>query len=99
MIYIICYDIKYECVNDPKAAKRLNSVSRILQNYGLRRQRSIFECILEKERLQALKQELQAVIDRKKDSIRIYPMCEKCLKLTIVQGIGEVIEIKEYEIA
>ena len=98
MIYIVCYDIRFEETHDSRAQKRLREVSRVLQDFGLRRQRSVFECILDAERLELLKKRIVRVIDRKSDSIRIYPLCEKCLKKTIVQGIGEVISIREYEI-
>ncbi|HDP25160.1 MAG TPA: CRISPR-associated endonuclease Cas2 [Deltaproteobacteria bacterium] len=98
MIYIVTYDIRFDKTNDSRAQKRLREVSRVLQDFGLRRQRSVFECILEADRLELLKKRILRVIDRKRDSIRIYPLCEKCLKKTIVQGIGEIITIQEYEI-
>ncbi|MEA3222953.1 MAG: CRISPR-associated endonuclease Cas2 [Thermodesulfobacteriota bacterium] len=98
MIYIVCYDIKFNSVDDKKAAKRLHAVSKVLQNYGMRRQRSLFECILDKEGLSRLKKDIASVIDRNQDSVRIYPMCEKCLRKTIVQGVGEIVQVKEYEI-
>jgi len=98
MIYIVTYDIKFDCVNDPKAMKRLKCVSDVLCDYGLRRQRSIFECILDEPKLQEMKKEIAKVIDREKDSVRIYALCEKCLKKAIVQGVGEIVEIKEYAI-
>lgn len=98
MIYIVAYDIKFDRVNDKKAAKRLNNLSKLLQNYGLRRQKSLFECDFDHNKLQELKKAIRQVINTNVDSIRIYPLCNKCLKKTIIQGIGEIIEIKPYEI-
>lgn len=99
MVYIVCYDIGFKTKDDASAAKRLRDVSKILCNYGLRRQKSVFECIIDRPRLGALKKDLEEVLDKKLDSVRIYPMCDKCLKKAIVQGTGEIVEIKEYEIA
>ena len=98
MVYIVCYDIGFQSIDDKSAASRLRSVSKILCNYGIRRQRSVFECIIDKEMLESLKKELAQVLDRKQDSVRIYPMCDKCLKRTVVQGTGEIIEVKDFEI-
>jgi CRISPR-associated protein Cas2 len=98
MIFIVTYDIHFDSVGDPEAIKRLKDISDVLCNYGLRRQRSIFECIMDAPRLEKMKKEIAEVIDRETDSVRIYALCEKCLKKAIVQGIGEIVEIREYAI-
>ncbi|HEY9159908.1 MAG TPA: CRISPR-associated endonuclease Cas2 [Desulfomonilia bacterium] len=98
MIYIVTYDIKFDCIDDPSAQKRLKDISEVLCNYGLRRQRSIFECIMDSPKLEKMKKEISEVIDRDKDSVRIYVLCEKCLKKAVVQGVGEIVDIKEYAI-
>ena len=98
MIYVITYDIKFNRINDKKAIRRLNNLSRLLQDYGLRRQKSLFECDLDHNKLQELKKAIRQVIDTNADSVRIYPLCDKCLKKTIIQGVGEIVEIKPYEI-
>jgi len=98
VIYVITYDIKFNRINDKKAVRRLNNLSRLLQDYGLRRQKSLFECDLDHNKLQELKKAIRQVIDTNVDSVRIYPLCDKCLKKTIIQGIGEIIEIKPYEV-
>ena len=98
MIYVITYDIKFNRINDKKAVRRLNNLSRLLQDYGLRRQKSLFECDFDHNKLQELKKAIRQVIDTNVDSVRIYPLCDKCLKKTIIQGIGEIIEIKPYEV-
>jgi len=98
VIYVITYDIKFNRINDKKAARRLNNLSRLLQDYGLRRQKSLFECDFDHNKLQELKKAIRQVIDTNVDSVRIYLLCDKCLKKTIIQGIGEIIEIKPYEV-
>ena len=48
--------------------------------------------------IKEMKKKIAGVIEREKDSVRIYALCEKCLKKAIVQGIGEIVEIREYAI-
>jgi CRISPR-associated protein Cas2 len=82
MTYFIAYDI-----TEPK---RLHKVAKIIQNYGLRVQYSFFECEMEEQILDKLKVDLLAVINKKEDSLRIYPLCEDCLHKTSVMGKGTV---------
>lgn len=98
MIYIVCYDIRFESTDDKNAVKRLSDISRVLVNYGIRRQRSLFECILDSTLLDQLKADVTSVIDKSRDSVRLYPLCKKCLKNTIIQGTGEIVTVKEFEI-
>lgn len=71
--YVVVYDIE----ND----KSRKEVSDILEAYGIRVQRSVFEieCKNKKE-LERLKKELLKNIDKRNDSIRFYFMCENCIK-------------------
>jgi len=61
MIYLFCYDIA-----DPK---RLRKTAKILENYGLRIQKSFFQCELGEEEAADLKYKLLKVINKKKDSL------------------------------
>lgn len=96
MICIVTYDIRFSSVKDPKAVKRLIAISKLLENYGLRRQKSLFECLISAKDIPDLKDKIMRIIDRKRDSVCIYPLCGACLPKTIIQGIGEVVEIKPY---
>uniref|UniRef100_A0A7C4UFN7 CRISPR-associated endoribonuclease Cas2 n=1 Tax=candidate division WOR-3 bacterium TaxID=2052148 RepID=A0A7C4UFN7_UNCW3 len=80
--YLISYDIS----ND----KRRNNVSKCLENYGTRVQYSVFEVILGEEKFKELYEKLKKIIDIKKDSIRIYPLCNSCLRKTRIIGEGEI---------
>jgi len=82
MMYFICYDI-----TEPK---RLKKVSKTLENYGLRVQYSFFQCEMDKDILQNLRDELLGIIDLKTDSLKVYPMCEDCMKNTTSIGNGEL---------
>ena len=62
---IVSYDI-----SDNKRRKR---VSDILEGYGMRVNRSLFECLIKNAKaLDALKKELIKEIDPKNDSVRFY---------------------------
>ena len=82
MMYFISYDIA-----NPK---RLVKVAKTLENFGLRVQYSFFECEMEKEQLNNLKRALLDIINLKEDSLRIYPLCEDCLKETATVGKGSI---------
>ena len=82
MMYFICYDI-----TEPK---RLKKVSKTLENYGLRVQYSFFQCEMDKDILQNLRDELLGIIDLKADSLKVYPVCEDCMKNTTSIGNGDL---------
>ncbi|HOS97802.1 MAG TPA: CRISPR-associated endonuclease Cas2 [Deltaproteobacteria bacterium] len=88
MTYLVCYDIGFNRTGDPEAAWRLHAVARVMQNYGIRRQRSVFECRLDRHLYGRMKKELAGVIDTRTDSIMIYPVCADCLRRNAVQGTG-----------
>lgn len=55
MTYLICYDIR-----EPK---RLHKVASVLENHGIRVQKSFFQCDLGDEHLKSLRYDLLKVID------------------------------------
>jgi CRISPR-associated protein Cas2 len=70
MHFVIAYDIETD--------RRRNKVMSALKDYGLRVQYSVFECDLTAARLGELRGRLEPLIDRRKDKIHIYPMCDAC---------------------
>ena len=52
--------------------KRLRKVAKKCENCGQRVQNSVFECLLEPQDFVKLKNELEQIIDQKKDSLRYY---------------------------
>lgn len=68
--YVICYDI----VDDRKR----NRASETLKDYGIRVQKSVFECRLDAGALSTLVKLLRKTIDKDTDSILIYLQCETC---------------------
>ncbi len=90
MIYMICYDISHP--------KRLRKAAKVLGNYGLRVQKSFFQCEISKEGMHKLRGELLEVIDTKKDYLYIYPLCESCAQKAQSDGKGQLIRLESFEI-
>jgi len=80
------YFVSYDIANP----KRLVKISKTLENFGLRVQFSFFECEMEKQMMESLKEKLLEVLNSKEDSLRIYPLCEDCLKKTSTLGEGNI---------
>ncbi len=70
MLYIIAYDIT--------APRRLRRIATICEDYGVRVQKSLFECNLSKERFSRLWKELLNTYNENEDSIVAYPLCKAC---------------------
>jgi CRISPR-associated protein Cas2 len=81
MFILAAYDIS----ND----KRLRRVAIIMENYGKRVQKSLFECLINEKLLSKMLFEIEQVIDKEKDSIRIYRLCNGCIKEIKICGKGE----------
>lgn len=70
MKYIIAYDIE----ND----KRRRKIVKLLSSFGVRIQFSVFECRVSNLELNTLTDDLEKIINSKKDSVLIFPLCQKC---------------------
>ncbi len=90
MIYMICYDI-----SEPK---RLQRTAKVLENFGLRVQKSFFQCEITKERLSVLTEKIMQEIDVDEDYFFIYPLCESCTRKAKTDGDGEIIKLESFEI-
>jgi CRISPR-associated protein Cas2 len=91
MFVNICYDIE----ND----KTRTRLAHKLKDFGPRVQKSVFEADVSKEEFIKLNKMLAAVKLDKNDSIRIYVLCQECLKKIKILGKGEITKDKDYYIA
>lgn len=82
MFFLISYDIEDD--------KKRNKIAKIMEDFGKRVQFSVFEGLIDMEQLNKLKNKIEGIIEKEKDSIRIYRICENCQKLIEVIGEGEV---------
>ncbi len=68
--HLVCYDIA-----DPK---RLRKVATICEDFGCRRQYSVFLCRLSATDLVRLRNRLYDVIDHREDQVLFVPICPRC---------------------
>lgn len=76
--WLVCYDIAHE--------KRLRRVARELEQAGDRIQKSLFECGLTPDALEALHQRIRYQIEPAEDKVLYLPICEICRRATLWQG-------------
>lgn len=80
--HLVAYDIA-----DPK---RLRKVSRACEDFGLRKQFSVFFCRLSAVDLVRLRSRLHEVIDLDRDQVLFIPLCKRCADL--IETLGRPIE-------
>lgn len=83
MYILISYDISDN--------KKRTKVAGLLKDHGKRVQYSVFECHLDAKMLNNLTALLEPFVSGD-DSIRIYQICETCLKKTVQLGRYESVE-------
>ena len=88
MITLITYDI-----TDPK---RLNNTRRFLKEFGLRTQKSVFECDIDDLALKRIRAWCRDNLDLKTDSVRIYKICNRCINKVGISGQGVKVTQLEY---
>lgn len=64
-------------IYDIEDNKRRNKVVHLLESYGVRVQKSAFECYVDSARLNNMKSQLNKLVEDE-DSIRIYSPSSKC---------------------
>jgi CRISPR-associated protein Cas2 len=81
MFYLICYDI----TND----RRRDRVSRLLEGYGMRVQKSVFECVLTPDQYELLQKRFQTkrYLNPNEDQLRFYPLSPRHRKMVLLLGL------------
>src|SRR5437764_2446489 len=80
--HLVCYDI-----SDPK---RLRQVARTCEDFGYRRQLSVFLCRLSATEFVRLRTRLYDLIDLEEDQVLFIPLCGKCVSQ--IEAIGRPTE-------
>lgn len=88
MKYVIAFDIAGDNIR--------TRVVKILSEYAYRVQKSVFEGIISKESILELQGKVEKIIDKKNDSVRIYPLCGKCEPEVNIIGTGTKVEEVDY---
>ena len=79
--FLVCYDI-----SDPK---RLQKIAKVMKDFGVRVLYSVFECWLTFSEFEAMKIEVESLMDPLEDKVRYYRLCESCSKPVIHLGYGK----------
>lgn len=69
MLVLITYDVNTET---EAGKRRLRKVAKACTNYGQRVQHSVFECVMDAAKAREVKDILEKLIDKNKDSLRFY---------------------------
>jgi CRISPR-associated protein Cas2 len=87
-LFLVVYDISNN--------KRRTKLHDFLLDFGKPVQYSVFECLLDKEQKKLLFQKIQKKVKPKIDSLRIYLICNECVKkVKIIGGVEVLAPTKE----
>lgn len=79
MFYLVCYDVVL--------TRRRNRVAHLLEGYGMRVQKSVFECVLTDAQLDMLQQKLGRYIKAEEDQVRFYPLSNRNRRHVVILGM------------
>lgn len=92
MLVLITYDVQ---TSSSGGAKRLRHVAKKCEQYGVRVQYSVFECIVDNAQLRQLEIDLEKIIDHDRDSIRIYKLGKNYKNKVTHIGAKESLKVDE----
>jgi CRISPR-associated protein Cas2 len=77
--------VAYDVADDGRRER----VAQLLLNYGIRVQRSVFECVIKREDFIVLRHRLDQLIQPEEDSLCFYFLCSTCQNRVIRQGVAQ----------
>ncbi len=83
MNMIVAYDIA-----DPR---RLYKIAKIMEDYGYRVQKSIFEVDIDEIQFRQMKARVEEVLEPKEDGVKYFSLCRRCAGTLIALGVSKVI--------
>jgi CRISPR-associated protein Cas2 len=86
MVRLIAYDIT--------TPKRLRRVAKVCEDYGVRVEKSVFECDLQESAFSLFWEQLLREIDPDEDSLIAYRVCKSCVKDIQSAGVVERPEVR-----
>jgi CRISPR-associated protein Cas2 len=89
-MYLFAYDITDN--------KRRIAISKELEKFGVRKQKSFFQCDISEDKAEMVKEILLNLMDKKSDSLIFYPICSDCLEKAVLLGKGSLLEELQFEI-
>jgi len=92
MKVLITYDVS---TVTSKGRKRLRRIAKACENYGIRVQLSVFECVLSPDQWIFLKNELLNLFNKEEDSLRFYLLGSKWHAKIEHYGAKKPIDLEE----
>lgn len=89
---LISYDVSTET---PAGRRRLRKVAQVCQDFGQRVQKSVFECSVNEAQFEEVVRRLLDIIDKTKDSLRVYRLTEPKDKHVQVYGVDGTVDFDE----
>lgn len=81
---------------DIACPKRLRRVANLLEGYGTRVQKSVFECELAPRERARLEAQTRALLDERCDDVRIYRLCPRFVQTRVAFGDGEIPQARPF---
>ena len=86
--YIICYDTP--------SNKRRRKLHKLLKNYAVAVQKSVFETFLDKQSFGKMMEKIEKLMNANEDSVRIYGMSRQVQKQVKIIGSPGILEDPNY---
>lgn len=80
MNMLAAYDIA-----DPR---RLARVAKVMKDYGLRVQKSVFELEVDERLFASLRSRVEEILEPEEDGVKYFPLCGQCAGSLLVIGQG-----------
>lgn len=92
MFVLVCFDIV-----DDRVRYR---VVKLLKGYGIRVQKSVFECSgMTEHRFLKLKSGIEDHIDHMEDTVRYYLLCRSCVESVELSGTGDPPRVVKFAVS
>jgi CRISPR-associated protein Cas2 len=92
MEVLVAYDVSTDTA---EGRRRLRRVAKVCEAHGQRVQKSVFECVLNREQFELLKHRLRRQIDVAEDSLRFYRLREPRDRYLEVMGTKPPYDLRE----
>jgi len=92
MLVLVTYDV---VTKTTLGQKRLRKVAKVCENYGMRVQNSVFECIVDATQFKQLQLALQDIIDVEEDSLRFYQLGNNYKSKVFHIGAKETFDVED----
>jgi CRISPR-associated protein Cas2 len=92
MLILVTYDVS---TIEPAGRRRLRRVAQACKDYGVRVQKSVFECQVGQTEWVRLRDRLLTEIKLEADSLRFYFLDEKAVQRTEHHGVAKPLDLNE----